>query len=91
MYILYFGCLATRFFINPLLCVTMVTMLVKDIPQDVWLCAMDCYQQNPGYINCLQPLDLSFKDNRSAKKYQKFLESLILRVVSMVTVQGSEK
>ena len=36
MHILYFGCLATDlldFIINTLLCIAMVTMLVKDIPQ----------------------------------------------------------
>ena len=42
---LYFGCLATDlldfFFINTLLCVAMVTMLVKDIPQNVSLRAAD--------------------------------------------------
>ena len=44
MHILYFGCLATDlfdFFINTLLCVAMVTMLVKDIPQNVSLSAAD--------------------------------------------------
>ena len=46
MHILYFGCLATYlpiFYINTLLCVAMVTMLVKDIPQNVLLCAAECY------------------------------------------------
>ena len=41
---LYFGCLATDlldFSINTLLCVAMVTMLVKDIPQKVLLRAAD--------------------------------------------------
>ena len=44
MYILRFGCLATDllFFINSLLCVAMVTYLVNDILQNVWLCATDC-------------------------------------------------
>ena len=45
MHNLYFGCLATvllDFFINTLLCVAMVTMLVKDIPQNVSLRAADC-------------------------------------------------
>ena len=44
---LYFGCLATdllNFFINTLLCVAMVTMLVNDIPQNVLLCAAECYK-----------------------------------------------
>ena len=44
MHNLYFGCLATDlvdFFINTLLCVAMVTMLVKDIPQNVSLRAVD--------------------------------------------------
>ena len=44
MHNLYFGCLATDlldFFINTLLCVAMVTMLVKDIPQKVSLRAAD--------------------------------------------------
>ena len=47
MNILYFGCLATDlldFFIDTLLCVSMVTMLVKDIPQNVSLSAAYCYQ-----------------------------------------------
>ena len=46
MHNLYFGCLATNFldfFINTLLCVAMVTMLVKDIPPKVSLRAADCY------------------------------------------------
>ena len=45
MHILYFGCLATDlliFFINTLLCVAMVTMLAKDILENVWLYAADC-------------------------------------------------
>ena len=45
MHTLYLGCLATNladFLINPLLCVAMVTMLVKDILQTVWLYAPDC-------------------------------------------------
>ena len=45
MHNLYFGCLAKDlldFFINTLLCVAMVTMLVKDIPQNVLLPAADC-------------------------------------------------
>ena len=45
MHILYFGCLATDildFFINILLCVAMVTMLVKEIPPNVSICAADC-------------------------------------------------
>ena len=45
MHNLYFGCLATDlldFFINTLLCVAMATMLVKDIAQNVLLCAADC-------------------------------------------------
>ena len=44
MHNLYFGCLATNlldFFINNLLCVAMVTMLVKDIAQNVSLRAAD--------------------------------------------------
>ena len=44
MIILNFGCLATDlldFFINTLFCVAMVTILVKDIPQNVSLCAAD--------------------------------------------------
>ena len=44
---LYFGCLATDlldfFFINTLLGFAMVTMLVKDIPQNVSLPAAYCY------------------------------------------------
>ena len=46
MHILYFGCVATdllEFFIDALLCVAMVTMLVKDIPQNVSLSAANCY------------------------------------------------
>ena len=46
MHILYFGCLATDlldFFVNTLLCVAMVTMSVKDIPQNVSLSAAYCY------------------------------------------------
>ena len=45
MHTLYFGCVATDlldFFMNTQLCVAMVTMLVKDIPQNVSLCAADC-------------------------------------------------
>ena len=45
MHNLYFGFLATDFldfFINTLLCVAMVTMLVKDIPPNVSLDAADC-------------------------------------------------
>ena len=45
MHILYLGCLATilvDFLTNPLLCVAMITMLVKDILQNVWLYAADC-------------------------------------------------
>ena len=45
MHILRFGCLATDlldFFINSLLCVAMVTELVNDILQNIWLCATDC-------------------------------------------------
>ena len=41
---LYFGCLATDlldFFIYTLLCVAMVTVLVKDVPQNVSLRAAD--------------------------------------------------
>ena len=51
MHILYLGCLATNlvdFLINPLLCVAMVTKLVKDILQNVWLYAADC---NQVYMN----------------------------------------
>ena len=46
MHTLYFGCLATDlhdFFIDTLLCVAMVTILVKDIPQNVSLSAAYCY------------------------------------------------
>ena len=46
MHILYCGCLATDlldFFINTLFCIAMVTMLVKDIPQNVSLSAAYCY------------------------------------------------
>ena len=46
MHILHFGCIATDlldfFYINSLLCVAMVTKLVYDIIQNVWLCATDC-------------------------------------------------
>ena len=54
----------------------MVTMLVKDIPQDVWLCADDC---NQVYMNkTLIPLNafdywiLSFKVNRPVKNTRNF-------------------
>ena len=45
MHNFYFGCLATDllFFINTLLCIAMVTMIVKDIPQNILLCAANCY------------------------------------------------
>ena len=45
MHILRFGCLATDlldFFRNSLFCVAMVTELVNDILQNIWLCATDC-------------------------------------------------
>ena len=45
VHILYFCCLATNLldiFINTRLCVTLVTILVKDILQIVWLCTTDC-------------------------------------------------
>ena len=45
MHILNLGHLATnlvRFLINPLLSIAMVTLLVKDILQNVWLYAADC-------------------------------------------------
>ena len=45
MHILYCGCLATDLldFYKYTTLRTMVTMLVNDILQNVWLCAAECY------------------------------------------------
>ena len=74
MHILRFGCLATDlldFFIISLLTVAMVTELVNDILQNVWLCATDCYQCNMNKtlfaLNAFDHLILTFKVNRSPK------------------------
>ena len=69
MHILRFGCLATDllfFYINSLL--AMVTELVNDILQNIWLCATDC---NYVYMNktlfALNAVDHLILDNRSPK------------------------
>ena len=74
MHILRFGCLATDllfFFINSLLCVAMVTELVNDILQNIWLCATDCnylYMNKTLFaLNAVDHLILIFKVNRSPK------------------------
>ena len=81
MHILYLGCLATNlvdFLINPLLCVAMVTLLVKDFLQNVWLYAAGC---NLMYMNktlltsiAFDYLILIFKVKRSAKNTSYFLK-----------------
>ena len=67
MHILYFGCLATDlldFFINTLLCVAMVTMWVKNNPQNVSLSAAYCHEVYMNrtffHFNCLRLFDINF-------------------------------
>ena len=74
MHILRFSCLATDllcFFINSLLCVAMITELVNDILQNIWLCATDCnylYMNKILFVlNAVDHLVLIFKVNRSPK------------------------
>ena len=95
MHILCFGCQldSLDFFINTLLCVAMVTMLMKSILPNVWLFAADC---NKVYTNralstliAYNYLILTFKAKRSLKNTLYVLELDLLSHVSMVTAQAS--
>ena len=75
MHSLRFGFLAIDLFekkiINSLLCVAIVTELVNDTLQNIWLCAADCNQvcmnKTLFALNAFDHLILTFKVNMSPK------------------------